>query len=269
MKKLKLAAVLLMAALLLSGCTTGALGSKAESQGSAQSADESQSGKEESAKEDSESQSKESEESKAQASADESTSSGKGKNSSSESQGESEEEQSAQEPESGDMDADMVIDAYGEFSDFVKYWYMGGNASDMNGESVKYQDMDYCPYSTEDIGSLADLEKRALELMTRDLFDSLQQSIAYVDIDGVLHGPVSFGQGADSDYVRTECDAAKISENEYQLHAGDYYRASAFIEGADPDELVLRGETVCTYTFTKQGWRFSGRDYQGKSSFAG
>lgn len=168
-----------------------------------------------------------------------------------------------------DITSQTVIDAYGDFAAFEDYWYKGGNADAMTQELIKHEGMDYCRYESGDIKSFADFESKALSLMTRPLFEKLQDSILYTDKDGALYGPVNYGKSSGTSFAGNQCEAVKLSEKEYELKVGHYYLASAFLEDAPEGETVLKGETTCKYILTESGWRFSEVEHKYLSGFAG
>lgn len=168
------------------------------------------------------------------------------------------------------LTGEAVMAAYKEYAAFADYWYKGGNADAVREETTLYQEQEYCRYEGGGIATFAALEEKALTLMTREAFDSLQENIRYVDVDGALYGPVHFGSGeGGAGFARDEWEAVKRSEGEYELKVGHYYHASAFIEDAAEDEVVLRGETTALYVKTQEGWRFSSVEYASVDSVAG
>ncbi|MEG1427738.1 MAG: hypothetical protein RSC76_08635 [Oscillospiraceae bacterium] len=165
--------------------------------------------------------------------------------------------------------AETAIKAFGEYSDFEHFWYMGGNSSAMTKEIIRHGDMNYCRYETKEIKNFAAFQEKALSMMTEEVFAALQKRITYIDQDGALYGPLNYGAGDSSAFAGNESEAIKISDNEYEVKVGHYYFASAFNANAAPDAKVLTGETTCKYIHTDSGWKFSAIDYQSKNTFAG
>lgn len=169
----------------------------------------------------------------------------------------------------GEMSPEQVMTAYADYAAFERYWYQGGNADAMTKDAIEYEQRPYCRYETPEIATFADFREKALLLMTEEQFDTLQTNLTYIDKDGALYGPQNYGSGGNSSFAKNESEAVKISDTHYELKVGHYYYTSDFVEDADPDETVLRGESTCAYVLTDNGWRFSSVIYESKTAFAG
>ena len=166
---------------------------------------------------------------------------------------------------------DGMLKAYEEYSVFTKFWYEGGNSSAMvqGTEPVDMDGIPYCQYSTESIKSFDDLKNAALLIMSQEVFDTLQAKVNYIDKDGALLGPVTYGQGDDSAFAGNEGDYVKISDQEYEMKIGNYVFMTAFDPDADPEKKLLVSETTCRYSLVNDRWIFTKVDTKVMQSVAG
>lgn len=163
-----------------------------------------------------------------------------------------------------------VLDAYTKCAQFKAYWYEGGNSDAMvnSDDTIDFNGMQYCKYSSDGITTLADLKAAALKMVSEDVFTLWQDSLEYIDNNGELYGPVNYGVGDSDGFAGTESECVKISDDEYQLKVGNYYYAS-YVNGGSSDEKVLVGEYTCDYSLMDDGWIFTSYAYKSVNSFAG
>lgn len=165
-----------------------------------------------------------------------------------------------------DITENEVMMAYADCVAFRDYWFRGGNADAVTGETAELDGVTYWRYSVTGIDSFEEFKTTALKLVSEEIFAAWQENYTYIDIDGKLYGPMNYGAGDNDGFSHIEAECVKLSDEEWELKVGEYYFAE-YITGEEGH--VLTGEYTCDFVWQGDRWVFTAFSYTPVSNFAG